>query len=131
MKKSVQKLAQFVAENLDGSNIKPMARGIFTVMRKSRDEKNLEKLVDLIEEKKAQIDGNDVIKVFSTTKLSATEIESLDQALKKKYSKDAIIRYAVDESLLRGIRLEVADRAIDFSARNKLKRLKNKLSGGI
>lgn len=131
MKKSAQKLAQFVAENLDGSNIKPMARGIFTVMRKSRDEKNLEKLVDLIEEKKAQIDGNDVIKVFSTTKLSATEIESLDQALKKKYSKDAIIRYAVDESLLRGIRLEVADRAIDFSARNKLKRLKNKLSGGI
>ena len=131
MKKSVQKLAQFVAENLDGSNIKPMARGIFTVMRRARDEKNLEKLVDLIEEKKAQIDGNDVIKVFSTAKLSATEIESLDLALKKKYSKDAIIRYAVDESLLRGIRLEVADRAIDFSARNKLKRLKNKLSGGI
>ena len=131
MKKSAQKLAQFVAENLDGSNTKSMARGVFRVMRRARDEKNLENLLDLIEEKKALIDGNNVIKVFSTTELSATERESLDQAFKKKYSQDAIIRYSVDESLLRGVRLEVDDRAIDFSARNKLKRLKNKLSGGI
>lgn len=131
MKKSAQKLAQFVAENLDGSNVKSMARAVFRVMRHARDEKNLENLVDLIEEKRALIDNNNVIKVFSATELSATERESLDQAFKKKYSEDAIIRYSVDESLLRGIRLEVDDRAIDFSARNKLKRLKNKLSGGI
>lgn len=131
MKKSVQKLAQFVAENLDAPNIKSMAHGIFIVMRRARDEKNLENIVDLIEEKRALIDGNDVIKVFSATELSASERESLNQAFKKKYSQDAIVRYSVDESLLRGIRLEIDDRAIDFSARNKLKRLKNKLSGGI
>lgn len=131
MKKSAQKLAQFVAENLDAPNIKSMAHGIFIVMRRARDEKNLENIVDLIEEKRALIDGNDVIKVFSATELSASERESLNQAFKKKYSQDAIVRYSVDESLLRGIRLEIDDRAIDFSARNKLKRLKNKLSGGI
>lgn len=131
MKKSAFKLAQFIAENLDGSNVKSMARSIFAVMRKARDEKNLENLVDLIEEKKALLDGNVVIKVFCAAKLTGDEQKLLDKTLKNKYGKNTIIRYSIDESLLRGIRLEIADRAIDFSAKTKLKRLKNKLSGGI
>jgi F0F1-type ATP synthase delta subunit len=131
MKKSAFKLAQFVAENLDGSNVKSMAQSIFAVMRKARDEKNLENLVDLIEEKKALLDGNVVIKMFCAAELTNIEQKLLDETLKKKYGKDAIIRYSIDESLLRGIRLEIADQAIDFSAKTKLKRLKNKLSGGI
>ncbi len=131
MKKSAFKLAQFVGENLDGSNVKSMARSIFAVMRKARDEKNLENLVDLIEEKKALLDGNVVIKVFCAAKLTGDEQKLLDKTLKNKYGKNTIIRYSIDESLLRGIRLEIADRAIDFSAKTKLKRLKNKLSGGI
>lgn len=131
MKKSAFKLAQFVGENLDGSNVKSMARSIFAVMRKARDEKNLENLVDLIEEKKALLDGNAVVKVFCAAKLTGDEQKLLDKTLKNKYGKNTIIRYSIDESLLRGIRLEIADRAIDFSAKTKLKRLKNKLSGGI
>jgi len=108
-----------------------MTQGIFEVMRKNRDEKNLENLVDLIEEKKALRDGNIVIKVFCAAKLTDVEQKLFDETLRKKYGKNAIIRYSIDESLLRGIRLEIDDRTIDFSAKTKLKRLKNKLSGGI
>ena len=66
--------------------------------------------------------------VLSAHRVHEKEEKDLVHFLKKRYSaKEVELTYILDQSLIRGIRLEVNDEVIDLTVRNQINQLKEYL----
>ncbi|KKR65388.1 MAG: ATP synthase subunit delta [Parcubacteria group bacterium GW2011_GWF1_40_5] len=66
--------------------------------------------------------------VLSAHRVHEKEEKDLVHFLKKRYSaKEVELTYILDQSLIRGIRLEVNDEVIDLTVRNQINQLKEDL----
>lgn len=69
-----------------------------------------------------------VVKVLSARKIKEEIKIELSLFLKKHYNaKEVVLKEIIDEKLLGGIRLEVDDEVIDFTIKNKFKKLQEHL----
>lgn len=66
-------------------------------------------------------------KVSSASKLSSTELDEIKTQLEKTFNKKVEVSNELDESLVAGMKINVANKVIDSSLRTKLKKLKSLL----
>lgn len=67
--------------------------------------------------------------VSSARELSGDEKQRLKEKLEKKYSQSVECTYAVDPSLLAGIKVQVKDSVFDNTALNRLNKMKDRIMG--
>ena len=68
------------------------------------------------------------VTVTSATPMAASEVETLTQALKRRFGSDIALTQAVDAALIGGAVIDAGDVVIDGSLRGKLARLQSALS---
>lgn len=74
-------------------------------------------------------EGRTIVKVSSAEVLQEKTKEYLVQTLKKRYSaKEIVLVPTLDSRLLGGMRLEINDEVIDFSIKNKIRKLQEYLT---
>ncbi|MCW4454475.1 F0F1 ATP synthase subunit delta [Flavobacterium sp. MXW15] len=75
-------------------------------------------------------DAEHVVKatVTSAAELSASELDNLKAALRKRFGREVEVRTAVDASLIGGAVIDAGDVVIDGSLKGKLSRLQNALA---
>lgn len=66
-------------------------------------------------------------KLSSASKLSDKELEEIKAQLAKSFNKQVEINNEIDESLIAGMKIQVANKVIDSSLKTKLKNLKTLL----
>ena len=65
--------------------------------------------------------------IYSAVKLTSKEVEQIAQKVSKIIGKKTILTQRLDESLVGGFKVAVADKVIDNSLKNKLESLKSEL----
>lgn len=91
----------------------------------SKSEDILARLSKIINEDEGKI----LVKVSSVKKISEKDKKELVHNLREHYAgKDVILEENIDERLLGGLRLEVNDEVIDFSIKNRIKKLQAHLT---
>ena len=68
--------------------------------------------------------------VFSTTILSDNQIKGIETAVSKKEGKKVLLTSKIDESLIGGIKVVIADHVYDGSIKNKIASLQSELLKG-
>jgi len=68
-----------------------------------------------------------VVKIISAYELNTTQKEQLSCALKERYQKEISLQCHVDDTLIGGAVMYVADKVVDHSIRGMLQRLKQNL----
>lgn len=65
--------------------------------------------------------------IYTAVKLSIEDVEKISQKVSKIIGKKTILKQKLDESLVGGFKVAVADKVIDNSLKNKLESLKSEL----
>ena len=107
----------------------------------------LKEIVSLIQQKELSLDeslklyeeGNKIVKLlneelkidegflYSTVKLSESQIDSIEEAVGKKLGHKVELKNVIDERLIGGVRVVIHDHVFDGSIKFKLETLKNNL----
>ncbi|AKX33715.1 F0F1 ATP synthase subunit delta [Spiroplasma litorale] len=65
--------------------------------------------------------------IYSSTKINNSTIEVIEKKLSSKLNKNINLENIIDENIIAGIVVEVANKSYDFSVKGKLEDMKNKL----
>lgn len=68
--------------------------------------------------------GIEIAKISSAKELNSDELNKIKTELENVFKKDIEIESELDESLIAGLKVNVADKVIDSSIKNKLKQVK-------
>lgn len=68
--------------------------------------------------------------IYSASSLSEKQINDITLALEKKLNKKVYLKPKIDEELIGGFKIAIADSIYDYSIKNKLESLKENLLGG-
>ncbi len=125
MKYSRLELAQIINRQiLDGANSKQLAQEVAAFLLTNSLTDQLDSIIrdiKLIRQQNGILD----VKVISRFPLNQPILDNLKQLLKQSYHnvKEILIEPIIDNSLIGGVRLEMADSSLDLSLSNQLKTL--------
>ncbi len=125
MKYNRLELAQIINRQiLDGANSKQLAQEVAAFLLTNSLTDQLDSIIrdiKLIRQQNGILD----VKVISRFPLNQPILDNLKQLLKQSYHnvKEILIEPIIDNSLIGGVRLEMADSSLDLSLSNQLKTL--------
>lgn len=103
-----------------------IARNFWYELQKNGQEKDIKKILELLEEENAERSGAIFAKVYSEEALSEAIIAEINLKIEKKFNKPAQIKNIVKKNLT-GIIVKVNDTEIDLSLEGKIQQLRTKL----
>lgn len=117
-------LVEALTSNQDTHQI---ASNFLDLLYKNRQEKDLKKILDSLDDVYAQKNQMLVAKVFSSDKLTNNDADQIQKNLEKKYNKKVIIKNIVKKEKIAGITIEIDGKIEDFSIAGKIEILKKGL----
>lgn len=90
----------------------------------------LDKKITEMEKIKLEKSNIMIAEVKSALPLTGEEKESIKNLLRKKYSKDIIIKDSIDKSVIGGVYIKIGDDIIDGTLKNKLNMMKELILKG-
>jgi F0F1-type ATP synthase delta subunit len=122
MKVARHTLAKVIADRLTAADEQQLAREAAAYLITERRAGELSSLVRDMEQLRADQDGVVELTAVSAHQLSPTVINDIKAKIRQAYpaAKDFIINEQLDENVVGGVRLELANQQLDLSVRNKL-----------
>jgi len=111
---------------LDNNKIEEISKGIFSFLEKNFKKEEIPFIVKrLLELTKNE---NNTAEVTTSIELTREEKEKVNQLLKEKFGKNLSSKYFIDKNILGGIRVKYNDMLIDYSFKNILRKIEEKIS---
>lgn len=104
----------------------PFIRTIISHHRMGAFSRIVEAYVSLVNQELGVLEGY----IYSSSKLSPAELESIEQAFQKKLDKKVMLKNILDPSLLGGVRVSLGGRVYDSSLKGRLDDLRLQLKHG-
>ena len=102
-------------------------RSFWFSLHRNGQYRDLNKIIDKIDQEYAKIEDAIFARVYSSSALSENEISQIKQSVSRKYNQKVILENIVKKNLISGVVVKIDDREIDLSIANKIERLKQKL----
>lgn len=121
-------LADEIANALKSpSKSKKVVRSVAAYLIENGKTSELNSLERDIMELRAEKDGVIELTALSSHELGEKQLKEIERLVKKQYPrcKQVIINQSIDESVVGGVRLELANQLLDLSAQAKLSKLRH------
>ena len=129
MKKNLNALSKTIAEKLDKKNVKDIASALWFELQLEKKTGQLDHLLDNVRQEIANREKGLVAKVISRESLNADILIKIKNKLEAKYGQKIQLLNEVDESILGGFKIQIKDKVIDFSWREKLNSIVTRMAG--
>jgi F-type H+-transporting ATPase subunit delta len=113
---------------LPSGEVDPNFRQYLAVLADNRRLALLPEIAAQYEQLRSEAERVVNVTVTSATPMAATEVDTLTQALKRRFGSEIALTQAVDAELIGGAVIDAGDVVIDGSLRGKLARLQTALS---
>jgi len=129
MKRTLESISQEVSDRLSDSNVAVVSRQLWWQLQKQKKFGQLDKVIELIEQKQAEKHNCVSVIINSVIELNDADKEKLGKKLEKKLGQKIIARYRIDPKVLGGMKIQIGDTIFDLTLKDKIEQIKAKLRG--
>ncbi|MEI6499043.1 MAG: F0F1 ATP synthase subunit delta [bacterium] len=128
MKYSPQIYAQTLIEAVkDSKDCKAAAKNFWHLLNKNNQGKDLDRVIEALDEESAKLNHKTFVRVYSNTKLTDIETQQITAKLIKKGFAKITIKNIIKNNII-GYIVKIEDNIIDLTLENKVEKLKKVLT---